>query len=338
MQAIVQSKYGSPDALQLMEVEKPTPNDSEVLVKMRAASVHADVWHVVTGFPYVLRCMGSGLLRPKMTIPGSDIAGVVESVGKNVTRFKPGDEVFGETHEGMQWVNGGAYAEYAAVPESCLATKPPNITFEQAASVPTSGIIAMWNLDNGRGINPGSSVLVNGAGGGVGMLAVQIAKAFGAEVTGVDRGDKLDAIRSLGADHVIDYTKDDFTLSGVKYDLIFDIPGNRSYREIKRALAPDGKYILIAHDDFGKKGRRLLGGIPQLLGLLVQSYLDSRIPRPSSELPSKKETLTILADLLEQGKITPIVGRTYPLSQTVEAMNAMVQGENLGKIVVTCED
>src|SRR5918997_4459115 len=237
MKAIIQEKYGSPvDVLELREIDKPVIKDDEVLVRVQAASVHPDIWHVVRGLPYVLRLMGAGLLKPKKRIPGTDVAGRVESVGKNVTHFQAGDEVFGETIKGYQWTNGGAYAEYVSVPENQLALKPANFTFEQAAAVPTSGLIALQNLPNEGRPQPGQSVLVNGAGGGVGTLAVQIAKAYGADVTGVDNTKKLEMVRSLGADHVIDYTKEDFTQSGERYNLIFDIPGNRPFSECRGAL------------------------------------------------------------------------------------------------------
>ena len=207
MKAVVQEEYGSLDALEVREVEKPAPGDDEVLVRVRAASVHPDVWHVVSGHPYVLRLMGAGFSKPKNPIPGTDMAGVVEAVGKSVTQFQPGDEVFGETIGSMQWINGGAYAEYVTVAEDCLALKPANVTFEQAASVPTSGYIVLLNFAEVGQLGPGQEVLVNGAGGGVGALALQLAKAYGARVTAVDSTKKLNLLRELGADEVIDYTR-----------------------------------------------------------------------------------------------------------------------------------
>src|SRR5919107_1830419 len=222
MKAIVQRKYGPPaDVLELGDVDEPVVKDDEVLVRVHAASVHPDVWHVVRGLPYVLRLMGAGLLKPKNSIPGTDVAGHVESVGKNVTQFEQGDEVFGETIKGYQWTNGGAYAEYVSVPERLLALKPANITFEQAAAVPTSGLIPLQNLPNEGRLHQGQSVLVNGAGGGVGTIAVQLAKAYGGNVTGVDDTAKLDMVRSIGADQVIDYIQEDFTESGERYAVIF---------------------------------------------------------------------------------------------------------------------
>lgn len=226
--------HGSPDdVLQLREIDTPVVGDGEVLVRVRAASVHPDVWHVVTGRPYVLRLMGAGLLKPKNPVPGTDVAGFVELVGKDVTRFAPGDEVFGETFLELQWRNGGAFAEYAFIPQDALALKPIGITFEQAAAVPTSGFIALLNLQNGGLLQPGQSVLINGAGGGVGSIAVQLAKVYGARVTGVDSTEKMEMLRSLGADHVIDYTQEDFTHRGERYDLIFDVASNLSLSACK---------------------------------------------------------------------------------------------------------
>ena len=241
MKAIVQEKYGSPsEVLEHREFDKPEVKDDEVLVRVHVASVHPDVWHIVRGLPYVLRLMGAGLLKPKNTVPGTDVAGHVESIGKNVTQFQQGDEMFGETIKGYQWTNGGAYAEYASVPEVALVPKPANVTFEQAAAVPTSGLIVLQNLPNEERLQPGQSVLVNGAGGGVGALAVQIAKAYGASVTGVDDTKKLEMIRSLGADQIIDYTQEDFTQSGERYDLIFDIPGILHFRLVDASSALTG--------------------------------------------------------------------------------------------------
>ena len=240
MKAIVQHRYGSVDDLALSEVPRPEPAADEVLVRVRAASVHPDVWHVVAGRPAVLRLMGSGVRRPRERVPGTDVAGVVESVGSAVTRFEPGDEVFGETIRGVQWRNGGAFAEYATAPEEGLALKPSGVSFEEAAAVPTVGLIALNNLPRRR-VPSGSRVLVNGAAGGVGAIAVQLAKSYGAEVTGVDHASKLALVRSLGADRVIDYTSEDFTRAGEQWDLIFDVPGNHSFKAIRRALDPRGQ-------------------------------------------------------------------------------------------------
>lgn len=242
MKAIVQHKYGSPDdVLELREIDMPIVKDDHVLVRTHAASVHPDVWHVVKGVPHVLRIMGAGLLKPKNSVPGTDVAGVVESIGKNATRFQPGDEVFGESASGHQWHNAGAYAEYVSAPEGALELKPANLTFEQAAAVPTSGFIALQGLRYQGQVQAGQKVLINGAGGGVGTFAVQLAKAYGADVTGVDSTGKLDMVRSIGADRVIDYTHEDFTQSGERFDLIIDIPGNHSLSDSRGAPPPRGR-------------------------------------------------------------------------------------------------
>jgi NADPH:quinone reductase-like Zn-dependent oxidoreductase len=296
MKAIVQDMYGSPDdVLQLREIAKPVVGNDEVLVRVLAASVHPDVWHVVTGRPYVLR-LGAGLRKPKNPVPGIDLAGQVESVGKNVTRFVPGDEVFGESHRGTQWQNGGAFAEYASVPQDTLALKPKGITFEQAAAVSTSGSIALLNL-RGRKIQPGQSVLINGAGGGVGSIAVQLAKAYGARVTGVDSAEKLEMVRSLGADHVIDYTQEDFTKRGERYDLIFDVASNLSFSDCKALLTPTGTYVRIGHDHFGAVGSGTLGSLPSFFKLLAQAPFSNHLPGLHFSLPSKKDTMAALKEL-----------------------------------------
>jgi NADPH:quinone reductase-like Zn-dependent oxidoreductase len=336
MKAIVQQKYGSPlDVLNLKDIDKPMLKDDEVLVRVHAASVHPDVWHLVRGLPYVLRLMGAGLLRPKNSVPGTDVAGHVESVGKNVTHFQAGDEVFGETIKGYQWTNGGAYAEYVSVPERSLALRPANVTFDQAAAVPTSGLIALQNLPNEGRLHPGQSVLVNGAGGGVGTLVVQIAKAYGAEVTGVDHTTKLEMVRSLGADHVIDYTQEDFTQSGQRYDLIFDIPGNHPFSACRRVLAPNGKYVLVGHDRFGQGAGRWLGSIPRVLKLVALSPFVSQLPTPKFSMPDKKNHLVVLKQLMETGKLTPVIDRTYSLGEVPEAIRYLEEGHARGKVIIT---
>lgn len=335
MKAIVQQRYGSTDALELRDVAQPVVGDDDALVRVRAASLHPDVWHVVAGRPYVLRLMGAGFSRPKNPVPGTDMAGVVEEVGTNVTRFRPGDEVFGETIGSMQWINGGAFAEYVAVAEENLALKPANVTLEQAASVPTSGYIALLNFGEVNELDPGQQVLVNGAAGGVGSLALQIAKAYGAHVTAVDSAEKLDLLRELGADEVIDYTRENFTDRGVRYDLIFDIPGNYSFSECRRALNPEGKYVLIGHENFGKGGRRVFGLIPHFLKLMFLSAFVKQLPKPNLSMPSKNETMTVLAELLEAGKITPVIDRAFPLREVSEAIRYLESGRARGRVVIT---
>lgn len=336
MKAIIQSKYGSPgDVLQLRDVDKPVAGDGEVLVRVRAASVHPDVWHVVTGRPYVLRLMGAGLFKPTNPVPGTDVAGHVESVGENVTQFRPGDEVFGESIKGLQWANGGAFAEYASVSQDALALKPQGISFEQAAAVPTSGLIVLLNLQNQRKIRPGQSLLINGAAGGVGSIAVQLAKAYGARVTGVDDTKKLEMVRALGADRVIDYTQEDFTRLGERYDLIFDVASNLSLSDCKRALTPKGIYVLIGHDHFGAVGRRVFGSLPQFFKLAILSLFVSHLPGQFVSAPRKKDSMAVLKELLEAGKLTPIVDRTFPLSAAPEALTYLQSGNARGKIIIT---
>lgn len=335
MKAIICEQYGPLEKLVLKEVAKPRPRENEVLVKVRAASVHPDVWHVVTGIPYALRLMGSGFVRPKRIIPGTDMAGIVEAVGGKVTRFRPGDAVFGETMAGHQWTHGGAYAEYVAVPEDNLALKPENVTFEEAAAVPTSGMITLWNLADGELIQPGSSVLINGAGGGVGSLALQIAKALGAVVTGVECSEKMDMLRSLGADRVVDYSKENFTHGTGLYDLIFDIPGNHSFSECRRVLSPLGKYILIGHDDYGRAGGRWLGGLSNLFTLDLPNLFNKQLPDMKFSMPKRKPSMAILRKFLEEGKITPMIDRMFPLNETREALRYMAEEQTQGKIVIT---
>ena len=334
MKAIVQEQYGSPDELELREVAEPVVGDGEVLVRVRAASLHPDVWHVVTGQPFILRLMGAGFARPKNPIPGTDMAGIVESVGKNVTQFRPGDSVFGETIVAQAWVNGGAFAEYVSVRKDLLALKPDNVAFGQAASVPTSGFIALQNL---RGLSqgrPGQTVLINGAGGGVGALALQIAKAYGAHVTAVDGTSKLGMLRELGADEVVDYTREDFTRRGARYDLIFDVPGNYPFSACRRALKPDGRYVLIGHERFGASGKRVFGLIPHFLTLMVRSRFVKQLRGPGVPAPTKHEAIAVLRDLLETGKLTPVIDCTYPLDEVREAFRHMIDDELQGKVIV----
>ena len=263
MKAIFQDRYGPPDeVLSIRDIDIPAIADDEVLVRVRAASVHADIWHVVSGRPYLLRLMGSGLRKPKNPVPGTDLAGHVESVGKDVRRFKAGDAVFGESTKEMQWKNGGAFAEYASVSQETLVFKPDNIDFQQAAAIPTSGIIALLNLRGAGQILPGQSVLINGAGGGVGTIALQLAKAYGAHVTGVDIKEKLELVSSLGADQVIDYTQEDFTQGDKQYDLILDIASNLALSDCKKVLNPEGHYVIIGHDHYGKVGSHTFGSLP----------------------------------------------------------------------------
>ncbi|MCL3819377.1 NAD(P)-dependent alcohol dehydrogenase [Aeromicrobium wangtongii] len=333
MRAILQSTYGSVDSLRLGDVARPEPAEDEVLIRVRAASVHPDVWHVVAGRPAVLRLMGSGVQRPRERIPGTDVAGVVESVGTAVTRFKPGDDVFGETVRGVGWRNGGAYAEYVAAPDAGLALKPSTVSFEEASAVPTAGLIALNHLPQSK-VPPGSRVLVNGAAGGVGALAVQLAKAYGAEVSGVDHASKLDLVRAVGADRAIDYAQEDFTLTGDKWDLIFDVPGNHTFRDVRRALDTRGHYVLIGHDGFGAIGHRWLGSMPRVLGLMARSAVTPQLRGANFAPPDKRQLMSILARFMETGELRVVLDRTFPLAQTPEALRHMMSGQPVGRVVV----
>lgn len=305
-----------------------------MLVRVRAASVHADVWHVMRGVPYVLRIFGAGLRAPKDLVPGTDLAGVVESVGGNATRFRPGDEVFGQSLVGNLWRHGGAFAEYAAVPEARFERKPEGLTFEQAAAVPTSGSLAVQGVrDEGR-VQAGQRVLINGAGGAVGTFAVQVAKAYGADVTGVDAAPKLDMIRAIGADRTVDYAQEDFTLSGTRYDVILDIAGNRAWPDLRRALTPEGTYVLIGHDHYGASGHRWFGSLGRFAKLMVMAPFVNQL-HPSRGAKDPGDRLMVIKELIEAGKVTPVIDRTFPLSEVPEAVRYLESGRARGKLVVT---
>jgi NADPH:quinone reductase-like Zn-dependent oxidoreductase len=324
MKAIVYNQYGPPEVLQLIEVEKPIPKDDQVLVKVYAASVNAAEWHLLTADIFLVRLMTGGLLKPKNTRLGSDVAGRVEAVGGNVTQFRPGDEVFGDIASS----SSGSFAEYVAVSEMALALKPANLSFEQAAAAPLAGITALQGLRDQGHIQSGQKVLINGASGGVGTFAVQIAKVFGAEVTAVTSTGKLDQALSLGADHVIDYTKDDFTQNGQQYDLILAVNGYHPLSAYQRALAPQGIYVMA-------------GGTPAqifqalLLGPLKSKSGGKKITSLTAH--ANQKDLVILKELLEKGKIVPAIDRTYPLSETAEALRYLGAGHARGKIVITVE-
>jgi NADPH:quinone reductase-like Zn-dependent oxidoreductase len=337
MKAIVQGRYGSADVLEFREVDQPTAGDDQMLVRVRAASVHADVWHVMRGVPYVLRIMGAGLRAPKDLVPGTDLAGIVESIGGDVTRFRPGDEVFGQSLVANLWRHGGAFAEYAAVRETRFELKPSGLTFEQAAAVPTSGSLAIQGVrDEGR-VQAGQEVLINGAGGAVGTLAVQLAKAYGAKVTGVDAAGKLDMIRSIGADRVLDYTTEDFTRSGERYDVILDIAGNHPWPEIRRALTPEGTFVLIGHDQYGGSGHRWFGSLGRFAKLIVIAPFVSQL-HPFRGVKDPGDRLAVLKELIEARKVTPVIDRTFPLSEVPDAIRYLESGQARGKLVVTVGD
>jgi NADPH:quinone reductase-like Zn-dependent oxidoreductase len=318
MKAIVYTKYGSPDVLHLWDVEKPTPKDDEALIEIHAASVNAYDWHFLTADIFLIRLMGGGLLKPKYTRLGADIAGRVEAVGRNVKQFMPNDEVFG-------MVRGG-FSEYACAPESALSLKPSNLPFEGAAVVPMAAITALQGLRDSGKIQPGQKVLINGASGGVGTFAVQIAKSFGAEVTAVCSAGNLDQARSLGADHVIDYTKADFTQSGQRYDLIFAANGYHSLSAYKRALTPRGIYVMAG----GSKAQIFQA---MLMGSLMSETGGKTMGGVSAK--RSQNDLVILKELLESGKVVPVIEKRFPLSQTAEALRYLGQGHARGKIVIT---
>jgi len=322
MKAIVQDTYGSTDVLELRDIDKPEIADDEVLVRVHAAGVDRGVWHAMTGLPYPIRLAGYGLRAPKTPVPGMDMAGVVEAVGNDVTRFQPGDEVFG--------IGKGAFAEYARAPENKLAPKPANLTFEQAAVVAISGLPALQGLrDHGR-VEPGQKVLIIGASGGVGTYAVQLAKAFGAEVTGVCSTTKVDMVRSLGADHVIDYTRDDFAEGEQRYDVILDIGGNPSLSRLRRALAQKGTLVIVG----GETDGRWLGGTDrQIRALMLSPFLGQKLGTFISK--ENHEDMLVLKELIEAGKITPVIDRTYPLSGAPQAIRYLEQGHARGKVVIT---
>jgi NADPH:quinone reductase-like Zn-dependent oxidoreductase len=334
MKAVVQREYGPADRPELAEVAPPTAGADEVLVRVYAASVHPDVWHVVRGEPAVLRLMGAGLRRPIQPVPGTDVAGRVEAVGADVSRFRPGDAVFGETIRGRRWVNGGAYAEYATAPADALAHKPGRLSFEAAAAVPTSGLIALQAVRSQGQVRDGRAVLVNGAGGGVGHFAVQITVADGATVAGVDAGEKLEVVRSLGADRVVDYTREDFTRRPERYDCLLDVPGNHSLAACERVLTDEGLYVLLGHDRYGATGRRVLGSVPRFARLTVRSRFSAHLPPIDLSTPPRRESMAALTELIELGESTPVVDGVYPLDAVPEALAALASGDVVGKVVV----
>ena len=322
MKAIVQDTYGSADVLELRDIGTPEIAAGEVLVRVHAAGVDRGVWHLMTGLPYPVRLAGYGLRAPKTPVPGTNMAGVVEAVGHEVTRFQPGDEVFG--------FGKGAFAEYARAPENKLAPKPANLTFEQAAAVAVSGLTALQGLrDHGR-VQPGQTVLITGASGGVGTFAVQLASVFGAQVTGVCSTTKADMVRSIGADHVIDYTREDFADGKQRYDVILDIGGNPSLSRLRRALAPKGTLVIAG----GETPGRWLGGTDrQLRALLLSRFVDQKLT--TFICRENHEDLLVLKELIEAGKVTPVIDRSYPLSEAAEAIRYLEQGHARGKVVIT---
>jgi NADPH:quinone reductase-like Zn-dependent oxidoreductase len=319
MKAILFTQYGSPDVLQPSEVEKPTPNENQVLVKIVAAAANPLDWHGMRGEPIIAR-MGNGLRKPKDQRLGADIAGRVEAVGRNVTEFKPGDEVFGT-------VGVGGFAEYVCTREKNLVLKPGNISFEAAAAAPVVGLTAVQGMRDAGKIQAGEKVLVNGAAGGIGTFAVQLAKSYGTEVTGVCSTRNLDMVRSIGADHVVDYTREDFTRNGKQYDLIFDTIGNRSVFDYRRALSPQGRCVIAGFTSLP----RLFGHM--LLGPLVSKRGDRKVGMMGIS-NANKEDLLVIKELLETGKVVSVIDRRYPLSETAEAIRYLETLHARGKVII----
>jgi NADPH:quinone reductase-like Zn-dependent oxidoreductase len=322
MKAVVYHSYGSPEVLQYEEIEKPAPRDDEVLLRVRAASVNPMDWHFMRGEPYLMR-IATGLRKPKITRLGADVAGQVEAVGRNVTQFQPGDLVFGGCR--------GAFAEYVCAPESALAIKPDHVTFEQAASAGVAALTALQALRDKGHIQPGQKVLINGAAGGVGTFAVQLAKCFGAQVTGVCSTQNVDMVRSIGADRVVDYTREDFTRSAERYDLLVDNVGNHSLSTCRRVLNPQGRYVMV-----GAQGGRWIGPLPRMVQALLWSRLGSQklVMILAQRSPAD---LALLRDFLADGKITPVIDKRYKLSEVAEAIHYLEAGHARGKVVISVE-
>ncbi len=324
MKAIVQDRYGSPEVLELQEIDKPEIGDDEVLVQVRAAGVNPADWATTRGLRYIARPVYGGVRKPRNRVRGTDVAGEVAAVGTSVTRFRPGDEVFG-------WCNG-AFAEYASVAEDALEPKPANLTFEQAAATPLAGFVALQALRDKGNVRAGQKILVNGASGGIGTFAVQIGKSFGADVTGVCSTRNLDLVRSIGADHVIDYTRDDFTQKDQRYDFILDNVGNHSLSDFRRALTSAGTLV----PNSGGFDNRWFASGSRVVSAHVVSRFVSQTLRPFVMSP-KHEDLVVLRDLMATGKVTPVIDRTYPLSEVSEAVGHVGAGHARGKVVITCD-
>jgi len=322
MKAIVQDKYGSADVLELRDVEKPQPGDDDLLIRVHAAGVDPGVWHLMTGLPYLVRAMGFGFRKPKICIRGMDVAGTVEATGRNVIQLKRGDSVYGTCD--------GSFAEYACAKAERFAPKPANLSFEQAAAVPISGMTALNGLRDAGKLQPEQEVLIIGAAGGVGTYAVQLAKAFGAVVTGVCSTSKVELVRSIGAEEVIDYTREDFTDGTRQFDLILDTAGRRPLSQLRRALRPQGTLVIVG----GEGGGRWLGGFQRQIFARVRSLLSEQKLLGLISKERHKDLLT-LRDLIEAGKLTPVIDRTYPLRNAPQAIRYLEQGHARGKVVLT---
>ncbi len=322
MKAIVQDRYGTVDVLELREIDRPQVGDDEVLVRVHAAGVDPGVWHLMTGLPYLIRIAGYGFRAPKSPVRGNDVAGRVEAVGKGVNQFQVGDEVFGTAD--------GTFAEYVSAKATNVAPKPANLSFEQAAAVPTSALTALQGLRDHGEAKPGQRVLIIGASGGIGTFAVQLAKAFGAEATGVCSTSKVDMVRSLGADHVIDYVRDDFTQMAQRYDLILDMAGNRSLSTLRRALTSAGTLVIVG----GEEGGPWLGGTDrQIRALLLSPFVRQRLRTFVAK--ESADDLLVLKELIESGKVTPVIDRTYELGESAEAIRDLYEGRACGKLVLS---
>lgn len=333
VKAVIHERYGPPSLLRVAEVPKPTPKPDEVLLAVRAASEHADVWHTIRGWPYLLRVMGNGVRRPKYPIPGKDAAGVVVEVGSAVTQWSVGDEVYGEIVQGIQWLNGGAFAEFAVAKETTLVPKPPGLSWVEAAAIPTAALIALRALQVDAQVKPGMKVVVNGAAGGVGMFVVMIARALGAQVTAVDAADRFDLLEKIGAEEMLDYRTLDYTEVLRDFDLVVDIPGNRPFSSVRQVLKPEGKYLLIGHDAYGTQGHRVLGSVPKALSLVARGSWTAQLPKPDfSSLPP--EAMDEINEMAVAGKITPVIDRTFPLAEAGAAIAYLASGSARGKVVL----
>lgn len=334
MKALVHQQYGSIDGLELQELPRPEIAPDEVLVQVRATTMNADIWHVVAGKPRILRAMGAGIGAPRRAkIPGTDVAGVVASVGAQVAEFALGARVFGDVCEDFQWRHGGSFAEYVRVKAKDLAPIPEGVSFEDASTLPTSAMIALRSLRIG-GLNARQNILINGAGGNVGQFAVQLAKTHGAKVTAVDCGMKLSLLQALGADHLINYEQQDILTQGGQYDLILDVASTITFRKARSILAPTGKYVLVGHDHYGALGRDWLGCLPEALGLMALSPLFKQLP-PLQFTFNQRELLLTLSGLLAEGRIKPRIDNCYSLSDVSCAYARLLSGEARGHLVMT---
>jgi NADPH:quinone reductase-like Zn-dependent oxidoreductase len=327
MKAVVYTEYGSPDVLEIREIKKPTPNDDQVLVKVRAVAINPLDWHFMEGKPYIVRAMTGGMRKPKSPQLGVDLAGEVEAVGKNVTQFKPGDEVFGTGH-------GAAFAEYVCANKTKLVLKPANVTFAEGAAVPIAALTALQGLRDYGKIQPGQKVLINGASGGVGTYAVQIAKTLGAEVTGVCSTRNVELVKSLGADHVIDYTREDFTKGNERFDVILDNVGTQPLSGFKRILKPNGILVMIGGG--GPNDGKWIGPMARpIKAKLMSPFVSQKMRMMLAEI--RQEDLATMADLMQSGKVKSVIDRTYPLGQVREAMRYLEQGHARGKVILTVD-